>query len=90
MRYERPSSHLSGDKHPAIKYSLQVLAGAVLAIKYSGEPINPKSLLKNHKNLYQRIENYPGGWDKVVYEAGFNPEGEAVGRRKTRVARNTT
>ncbi len=74
-------SYMRIGNHPGRKWTLEVMAGAVLAIKEKGEPINPKALEVNYRVLYGRIRDYPGGWDFVVREAGFDPDSEVLGTR---------
>ncbi|MCR4325089.1 MAG: hypothetical protein NUV69_05395 [Candidatus Curtissbacteria bacterium] len=56
------------------------MAGALYTMKEAGFPINRKYLDVHHPVLCERIQDYPGGWRKVVQEAGFDPAQEAVGR----------
>lgn len=59
------------------KWIIEVMAGAIIGLKENGEPVYQDYLYFHHTNLGQRIRNYPGGWRKVVTEAGFDPLLEA-------------
>lgn len=69
-----PHAHLTGEKHPATKWTLDVMAGAVLAIDEVEEhKIAPGDLNLNHWNLYHRI-TLSCGYDAVIAAAGFDPQ----------------
>lgn len=76
---EEGSTHLTGEKHPARKWSDEIMAGALMALKENGEPINVKYLGINHPALFQAIRSRPGGWAKMVTMAGYDPLLEAKG-----------
>ena len=64
------------ESRPNKLWTLEVLAGAITALKECGQPINPKSLEVNHKNLYHNIVDFPGGWKMIIMVAGFDPAQE--------------
>lgn len=64
---ERPKARL---------WTIEVMVGAIYALKEIGKPINAGYLIVNHNYLYQAMLRSPGGWKKVVEIAGFNPEKE--------------
>lgn len=77
MGYERVKhSHQVGEKHPARNWTLEIMAGAIVAIRESGKPINAEYLNKHYSRLYGAIKNQPGGWKKIVGEAGYDPAQE--------------
>jgi 6-phosphogluconolactonase (cycloisomerase 2 family) len=67
----------SYEVHPATKWTLEIMAGAIYSLKEFSKPVNPRYLQINHKNLYLRIANFPGGWKTVVKFAGFDPDEES-------------
>lgn len=67
---------------PNKRWTLEILAGAIYSLKEAGEPINPGYLDKSHERLYSAIRDMPGGWDRVVSEAGFDPDKEVFGARR--------
>ena len=66
----------SSEVSPNTKWTIEIMAGAIYALKESNKPVNSRYLQANHPNLYARIKDYPGGWRAVIEFAGFNPEEE--------------
>lgn len=69
----------ASERHPARKWTEDIMAGALMALKEYGEPINAKYLQMNHPALFQAINSWPGGWAKIVTMAGYDPFLEAKG-----------
>lgn len=66
--------------HQATKWTKEVLAGALVGLRENNEPINSRYLQVNHNNIYQAISGYPGGWRRIVIEAGLDPAEEIAKR----------
>lgn len=65
------------ETRPNKLWTLEILAGAIVSLKKIGSPVNAKSLEKDHKDLYQNIVDYPGGWRRMIKEAGYDPDKES-------------
>ena len=63
--------------HPATKWTIEVLTGAIVALRESGYPVNSGFLEAQHKNLYEAINRFPGGWKKIIELAGCDPSQES-------------
>ncbi|OGD83221.1 hypothetical protein A3A54_02670 [Candidatus Curtissbacteria bacterium RIFCSPLOWO2_01_FULL_39_62] len=57
----------------------EIMAGAILALKMDGQPVNSKYLRAHNSNLLHRMEESPFGWRGIVKLAGFDPQVEAKG-----------
>lgn len=79
MERRRQRFRLTGERHPARKWTDEILAGALIALKECGQPINAQHLQINHSVLYQAINSRPGGWANIVTMAGYDPSSEAKG-----------
>lgn len=78
--YKKPTTNGS-----RLEWPLDVLAGALIALKENGQPINPQYLQIHHDMLRQAIYKQDGGWRTLVLCCGFDPEEElfAVYRSRT-------
>lgn len=75
---DRTSMRMS-EVNPNTKWTLEILAGAITALKELDQPVNPRFLQINHTNLYAAMAGFPGGWKRVVQEAGCDPDEERRG-----------
>lgn len=65
-------------RHPATKWTIEIMTGAIVGLKENGEPVNWNYLLFTHSRLAGGIINYPGGWKHIVSVAGYNPDEETA------------
>lgn len=78
MEKNRPIHHPAEKRER--KWTMEVMAGAIYAMKEAGLPINPGKLDAEHKPLLNAIVNYPGGYDGVLTAAGLDPDEERIVR----------
>ncbi len=74
-----------GRSHQATKWTVEVLAGALVGLKEDDQPINPRYLSLKHDTLYGRITDRSGGWAKIVALAGYNPNEERKQKERKRM-----
>lgn len=72
--------------HVARHWTVARMIEAIWTIKSNSEPINIGYLVKNHNRLAQAINDFPGGWKRIVTEAGFDTEIERgkIGRKRVK------
>lgn len=61
---------------PNTKWTPEIMAGGVLAIKHFGKPVTAIYLKTNHERLHAAMQRYPGGWRGIVELAGLNADEE--------------
>ena len=57
----------------ARKWTFEVLGGAILSLESYGYTITPGVIWKDGK-LGQGMDNFPGRYNKVISDMGFDPE----------------
>lgn len=67
---------LEKHRNPGTKWHIEIMAGAIVALKEAGMPVNAVYLQVHHSSLYQGIRNHPGGWRNVIFVAGLEPKEE--------------
>ena len=77
-------------RYRSIDQRVRVAADELIAIKEAGGRINTQSLKIDRPALIQRIIGLPGGWVRVVKEAGFNPDEERSPRYRPRRNKNNS
>ncbi len=82
MPIERVELKFDIKPKPNTRWTIEVMAGAVYALKELGMPINTPYLRANYPRLLSRIGNYPGGLRAVITIAGYNPEEEIKMRKR--------
>ncbi|MBI3282544.1 hypothetical protein HYZ70_00525 [Candidatus Curtissbacteria bacterium] len=74
------SSLRTAEVPPNRKWTLEIVSGAVYALREAGEPINAKYIEVNHRLLYKAIRaNY--GWKTIITFLGLDPQAEAANGR---------